>query len=234
MLRELGRQAFKNTPLESPLWAIYNGLRQRWKIRSLRPQGWYTVTPSSKKIQGFKLYSDGFGEGERAKLRAEYEPEVTQCLLSHIGPNDVFWEVGSRYGYHTQFIAQIAQKVVAFEADSDAVSKLEEAVRRNGYDNVQVIEGMVGEDISLEDYQVPDVVLMDIEGWEQHVLEKVTRPLQADTTWIIEMHDKTVVEGEWTNPEAVISRFEAHNYTTSKISERKSGNFHLLAEPLSE
>lgn len=230
MLRRLGRRLFKRTFLAPPLWRIYDGIRQRWKIGALRPQGWYTVTPSQAGIERFEMYSDGLGPGERAKIRGEYEPDVTQHLLSLVDESTVFWEVGGRYGYHTNCIAPLADRVVVFEADPDAVSKLQESVGRNGYGNVRVVEGTVGGDISLDSFPAPDVVLMDIEGWEQHVLESIEAPFQAGAAFIVELHENGVVDGRTSEKTAVVGRFEEFGYTTETISTRHPGNYHIFSK----
>lgn len=232
MLRKLGRLLFKGTPLERPLWKIYNGISIRWEMKSIKPSGWYTITPDLPNISSFELYTDGIGVAEQAKIRGEYELEVAQQLVSRIESGDVFWEVGSRYGYHTHIIAQISDKVLAFEADPKFASKIRQAARKNNCDNVEVVEGVVGEEVSLDEMPPPDIILMDIEGWEQKVIENTTRPLESQTTWIVEMHEQNITEGEFSNKEAVIERFRNFDYTTEIISQRRPGNYHLLAEPI--
>lgn len=73
-----------------------------------------------------------------------YPPsEDTYLLLDamHVGPSDVFLEVGSGAGFITLTAAKTAKTVVSIDISLDAVRNTKENLEKNGlYDHCQVIE----------------------------------------------------------------------------------------------
>jgi precorrin-6B methylase 2 len=231
ILRKIGRRLFKGTRWGPPLWNLYEGLHRRWEIKALSPGGWYQIDSGFPEIEPYYMYSDGLWPVERAKISGDYERNIAKELVQRANRSDVFWEIGAKYGYHSLMLAQLLDEVVAFEANPDFATNLREAIQKNEYENVHIVEGTVGTNVSLDDYLAPDLILMDIEGWEQDVLESVKIPLQSNATWIVEIHEKGSATRKHSNGEAVQRRFEKFGYSTMKMSERNERNYHLLAIP---
>lgn len=63
----------------------------------------------------------------------EYEPEVTRQLMSELGDDDVFYDIGANVGYYTCAALKMGVKFVhAFEPDPIAASVLRLNLRLNG------------------------------------------------------------------------------------------------------
>lgn len=183
----------------------------------------------------------------RHRVLGEFETEVARTLVDHWDEETTFWEVGSGWGYHSLSAAPIVDRVVAFDPDGDRTSLLERSIETNGFDNVSVVSEAVD---SLDDYlpehSYPDVVLMDIDGWEYDVLPMSTELLAAGPVWIVEVHhDVDVPPARRSDPEDVTALFERHGYTVERIREHYQrdlrGNeldelntHHVLAYPTDE
>jgi FkbM family methyltransferase len=64
----------------------------------------------------------------------DYEPGVTDAIVTALGPGDVFVDVGANIGYFTVMAAKIVGdrgRVIAFEPHEGAREALEEAIHRN-------------------------------------------------------------------------------------------------------
>ena len=89
---------------------------------------------------------------------------------------------------------------------------------------------MVNEDISLSELPLPDVVLIDIEGYEFELLNENKWLLNQDIIFIVEVHDEGfIIREEWDpdmDPEGVVELFKRNRYTVNELSHK-----HILATP---
>jgi len=183
----------------------------------------------------------------RDRIEGSHEEEVMEQLVDHSDGDTVFWEVGAWRGYFSLALASRVESVVAFETRDHPVSKLREAADRNGFDNVRTVQELVQSlDPYLEEYGVPDLVLLDIEGWEFEVLSDSPAFLEAKSTIVVEIHEESGwAEGEVVNPrggtetvpqpdlnpEGVKRLLEESGYRLIDIRKRRETNYHLLAIP---
>jgi precorrin-6B methylase 2 len=114
-------------------------------------------------------------------------------LVDVVSENTTFWEIGAKRGYFSLSLAPLVRDVVAVDATKRDLEALEEASVRNGYDNISTHHTLLQEGADLDEivdlYGVPDVALMDIEGWEEAVLQGADEFLAAKPTMVIEVHD---------------------------------------------
>ena len=125
------------------------------------------------------------------------------------------------------------EQVYAFEQNGDNVQLINQSASVNGYSNLTTITGTVGETIQLSEHPVPDVVLMDIEGWELTALEQAKAVLQHDAVWIVEVHTPAMLgeDAPDNDPDEIRNLFEEFDYYVKKINEGRGDNYHLLAVP---
>ena len=74
------------------------------------------------------------------------EPEVQKCIVQHLKPGMVFYDIGANIGFFTLLTARLVGscgKVFSFEADSEIAGRLRENVSRNGFEWVSVVEAAV-------------------------------------------------------------------------------------------
>jgi len=228
-LREIGRAVFKFVPGERYAFFLYEGLLNRYVARSLWPAGFYTVEYPADGIEHINIYETMNGPGGRRKLNGEYEPKVAAELASAADSSDV-WIIGGGFGYHATATCQVAQSVTIFEADSKRVSIIRDVLARNGVDNATVVEGIVGDSISLNNFSPPDVALMDIEGWELDALKAGEQTVSQVPHWIIEIHESGIAGVERAVDGDRVKRFlESKGFVASELSIRKVGNYHIQA-----
>jgi precorrin-6B methylase 2 len=124
------------------------------------------------------------------------------------------------------------KKATAFEQNPTAAANLEKNAVTNGFDHVSIIVGTGGEDVTLAEFEPPDVVLMDIEGCKESVLQAADR-LWTHPTLIIEMHEPSMLgtNAPENNPTTVIEYLKEKGYSVSMLGERSDENYHVLAVP---
>jgi len=72
----------------------------------------------------------------------EYEPSIQQALSKYLKPGSVFYDVGAHIGIVSLFAARLVGKdgaVIAFGADPDNANRIEEQLRQNMFDQIQVV-----------------------------------------------------------------------------------------------
>lgn len=72
---------------------------------------------------------------------ARTEQPLREAILSHIEENDVFWDVGANVGLYACAVGKLGRniRVVAFEPNPIALSRLEANVALNKLKNVQIV-----------------------------------------------------------------------------------------------
>lgn len=194
--------------------------------------GFYTIDPEGVDIEPFDLWITNGSHHNRLKVQGIYEKPVMIELNQQVNENTTFWEVGAAIGYFSIAMAQYAQEVIAFDTNKSSLQHLEKSANRNAFENISTICGKVGQNIDLESFETPDVVLMDIEGNEYKTLQSVPALLESHPTWIIEIHephsDNDFPVGN--NPTEIINILSKYNYETKEIFRRRPDNYHILAE----
>ena len=224
----------KGTPAEAMAFSVYEWMLNRYVARSLSPSGYYTIDPISEDVPTFEMWLEGTSPSERDQIRGRYETKVTTELVSRIDKETEFWEVGGGWGYHSLALAPLLSHATAFEANEQRAEQIILSAELNGYKNVDVVQGLVGNDISLDNHsspKPPDIILLDVEGQELDVLEDSPETLAAEPLWVVEIHEPGVPGiHHGVSAESVFDIFEEHGYKVSKLSQRKPGNFHVIAE----
>jgi len=99
----------------------------------------------------------------------------------------------------------------------------------------------------VEDQGTPDVVLMDIEGWEYEVLPASPGLLSTRPVIVLEVHTESGwIDGEVNRPEGgvesvsspgkvdpeeLMELLESNGYETTEIARRRRTNYHVVAVP---
>ncbi|SDG38199.1 FkbM family methyltransferase [Halorientalis regularis] len=140
-------------------------------------------------------------------------------------------------------VADRVDHVRSFDPDQDRLSLLERSIDYNGYDNFTTYQTEVD---SLDDYLddgQPDIILMDIDGWEHEVITSSPDTIAAEPIWLIELHtDQPDVPDEKLNPHEVVEHLQNHGYETEEFAHRGSYDpfgrerddlnaWHVLATP---
>ena len=111
---------------------------------------------------------DGVGEGIWLKLnprsgdsyyRGSAETGIQAILRDYLKPGMVFYDLGSNIGFFSLLAARIvgpAGKVIAFEAEPRLESELAENRKKNGADNVRIIQSAVWSHSGFVDFDSAD------------------------------------------------------------------------------
>ena len=182
-------------------------------------------------------------------IAGRYEPELYSAIKAHLPPTGVFWDIGAHIGLVAVPIAARGAAVVAVEPLPTNVERLRKAIGRNRLENVEIVPVAVGEshrkvkitegesstgrvaddgvevtmitlDMLLEDHQPPDLVKIDVEGFENDVLAGAERLLQRrSSTLIIELH-------AWADNALTCTTLREAAYSLEEISPQ-----HIVASP---
>ena len=213
-------------------------VRSVFYSRSITSQdGYYEVTPQYPNAAPFTLWLPDLRSSYRqASYQGNLEPPVGERLLAEVGPEDTFWDIGANRGYFSFVVADRIDSIVAFDADSAALRALRKSLAANDFDNIRVVEGIVGEDVDLDDYEPPDIALIDTEGWEYEILKSAPETLKSTPTLIIEIHKHEGVTDSGSplppeiNPKGVREILHENGYTIETINQDSAGREHILAK----
>jgi hypothetical protein len=225
-LRTVNR--YFNSYVEIPLASIYH-------TRAVFSQeGSHRITPSEGTLPPFWLWlPDGQSNHRLNCLRGELEPEVMAALSDHVDSESIVWEVGAARGYFTLAAAGRASKAIAFEASPEHIAEIQRGIKKNGYKNIEVIEGVVGDDVSLDSFEPADIVVMDVEGWEYQILSDSPKTVGTVETWIIEVHkkggDPNAPEPPRIDTAGVFDILESAGYSTEILEQDSEDRYHVLA-----
>lgn len=125
-----------------------------------------------------------------------YKPGLLYLLYDAIDPDSVFYDVGSKFGYHALFASKTGldkNNIHTFEANKSNIWYL----RQNTNNKAIINHGKVGShNLSLDDYAKhnpsPDVVKIAVGGDVVDVLESMTELLKSDITLFIEFHPQHI------------------------------------------
>lgn len=198
--------------------------------KSINSEGWYHVESCDGCT--FEFYSHGRGRFQRERIRGELELNVMNELNTQVSEGMHVRDVGTAWGYFTLAIASMGASITAFEIDPNRYELISEEARRNNWENrVSVINGAVGDYVVLDEYPTPNVVKIDIEGWEYEALKGATETLSAGPTWIVEIHEPELNSNTtFAKPgEQVVSLFRENGYETTYLEERSKNNYYIVA-----
>jgi len=209
--------------------------------------GYYRISPDISGTDPFWYPLHVGKRHRRDRIEGTYESEVFQTLVEYADENTSFWEVGAWRGYFSLALANTVQSAVAFETRESPVEKLRAAADRNGFQNLRTVNELVESlDPYLASHGTPDLVLLDIEGWEYEVLDASPEFLESRPIIIVELHKESGwQDGEVVNPkgetetvpqpnidsEGVEELLREHEYQLETLHMRRETNYHILATP---
>lgn len=204
--------------------------------RLFNQSGYYKVDPSDSRIEPFYIWLPDAKSYYRQKcITGTVEEPVISKIYDLIGEDTTFWDIGANFGYFSFSCANIVEEVRSFEADKDRVEIIQKGIEKNGLTNIDVTQGYVGDEILLDDFDPPDVILLDTEGWEYEILKTSPKILRSDPTWIVELHSTSKVTDDGSplpptlNPEGVIEMFNQHDYKVDTLVEHNEERRHIIA-----
>lgn len=149
--------------------------------------------------------------------KSDYEDKFADALLSSIRPDDCVWDVGANVGYYTERMSRLARHVVAFEPVPESCRQIDSKALKNvdcllialgdasrempmfvdhqfsslacassAGARIQTVRVARGDDlISLPQ---PNVIKVDVEGYEVEVIRGMHQVLEHVRALFMEIH----------------------------------------------
>lgn len=188
---------------------------------TLKYTGKYRVDPKVDSFPEFDFWYRFDSPHVRHRILGEYETEVGEKISQVYDSETNFWEVGVGWGYHSLSIADTVNRVVGFDPDTRRTDLLRKSCEANDTENISVVNDEVDSlDEYVDDFGHPDIVLVDIDGWEYDVLPNSTGLLDHGCCWIVELHhDVDAPPAQDSDPEDIERMFEERGYSVETIRE---------------
>jgi hypothetical protein len=174
-------------------------------------------------MAGLIYTGDSFCSAAGPKLLSTYEIEITGILHHVIASSPkIICDVGSADGFFAVGLAKAlpSTRVIAYELDNSARDKSRELATYNRVADRIDFRGACDHNefqrLLIED--MPDFVLMDIEGGEYRLLMDTDLDRTAHVRLLVEIHDY----GDGTIATPIIARFSATHSITSYPAKRRS------------
>ena len=227
-LRDMGRVFFKYLPGEKLAFKVYQEILNIWTSKRILRQGYYDVKYSGNNSIEFEIWSPVNGPMERKKISGKYESQVASELLTR-GSGSEILIVGGGFGYHAIGIANQAESITVVEADPERADRIRNAVDRQNIRNINIYEERIVTGQDLVDFLPANIVVVDIEGYEDEVLEIEPQHLHKADCWIVEIHEHGILGPDrYADGENISNRFERAGFNVDELSRRKEGNYHLI------
>ncbi|HTU14854.1 MAG TPA: class I SAM-dependent methyltransferase [Solirubrobacterales bacterium] len=182
----------------SKLMVRYRATRPRWLWRVTSPFGKPTTRlverygPEVRRgpFQGTKFSKNSLGHANylAAKVLGTYEPEIVRFLADHVPSSATFVDIGSGEGFFCMGVARSGPiRVIGFETNRFERKLALENAHVNG---VKIELRGFADSEALSD--LPDgklLLLSDIEGFEEDLLDPETSPRLLTATMAVEIHE---------------------------------------------
>lgn len=195
---------------------VAHGIVRSVAARIYSSDDWRWIQVKAGDAKGLWLYVQP--RTHKWAMVGRYEPELYGAIKEHLPVGGVFWDVGAHIGLVAVPIAATGAVVVAVEPLPANVARLRNVVARNELRDFEVVpaavgdserniriteeessEGRVGDvgvevamislDMLLDGRHPPDVIKIDVEGFENEVLAGSTRLIcEIRPTMIVELH----------------------------------------------
>ncbi|MCO8244778.1 FkbM family methyltransferase [Haladaptatus sp. AB643] len=158
-----------------------------------------------------------------------YEPQLTKAITAEFENGDTFYDVGSQYGYFTT-LAKLcgvpSRRIHGFEANDYHHRVLR---KTHATDGVSVVHTYVGDGttdgmLALKDYEGidPDIVKIDVEGFEHDVLQGMGDTLSNVRCLFVEIHPQFLARRGAT-PEKVFNLLDDEGFDL-RVTEHRESN----------
>jgi len=201
-----------------------------WTAKRFDTEGFYTIKPSEA-IEPYELWLPGRGGFQRRRIRGELEPDVMDLLVERVNPGDTVFDVGAAWGYFSLALTSLGATVYAFEIKEERIRSIEKSSQRSGLD-VTTVAGAAGDTVRLDEYPVPDLIKMDIEGWEYQALLSGKEFLEQNRpVLVIEYHSpEAALAPDAVDKDTFYALLHDCGYEITELDKRSVNNFHIIAE----
>lgn len=212
-------------------------VKNRFKLNT---EALYKISPLIGKIPSFYFWFDFNSAHLRPRVVGGYESECLRLLEENVNEDTTFWEVGAGWGYFSLALAPIVDQAVGFEPMKERRKLFLRSINENEFDNIKLCrENVKSLDDYVSKYGTPDVILMDVDGWEHSILSNTKNVLNSKPTLIIEVHiDPTAdhaPDSLKVKPDKTVDILKEQGYDVDIFDESRRANgtlykYHIIAK----
>jgi hypothetical protein len=146
-----------------------------------------------------------------------YEYAFSKKIIEICDKKKIFFDIGASYGHYAWLAGKLCKKVYCFEGDDLELFFLRKNLK--DYNNVEIINKYISKDYNLNKICnkfkfYPDVVKIDIEGYEVELISDAEDLLKNGCYFLIEFHQRKILK-KYNNAKIIedfYKLFEKYNY----------------------
>jgi FkbM family methyltransferase len=177
-----------------------------WYDNDWKELGEYTVLKTSKLKPGAKVFDLGAHQGIVALITARIVGESGSVIALEPGQHNFDTAVQNKLINDADNLTLLC----AAASGSSGVISFSDGMNGN------IGPGILRPAYSVDDlagkFGVPDVIMVDVEGYELKVLQGATRTLAAKPDWYVEVHSGLGLESAGGTPEQIVELFRNLGY----------------------
>jgi hypothetical protein len=161
-----------------------------------------------------------------------YEYAFSKKLIEIFDKKKIVFDIGSSYGHYAWLAGNLCKQVYCFEGDDLELFFLRKNLKN--YSNVKIINKYISKDYNLNKICnnfkfYPDIVKIDIEGYEVELIYDSEDLLKNGSYFLIEFHQRKILE-KYNNAKIIedfFALFKKYNY---QIEYNQHHEYNLLKE----
>lgn len=184
-----------------------SSLIRKWTPDAMRPHHYFEAVALKKAgrrvwagpFAGMRYVGYSVGSAYIPKLAGSYERDLTEAIEAIIASQPpLIVDVGAAEGYYAVGLARRlpSSRIVAFEAEQEGRAAIVEMARLNDVaDRVETLGYCQPEDLrKVLGGEAEAVVIMDVEGYEQVLLDPDAIPELCKAAFLVELHEMFVAD----------------------------------------
>ena len=146
-----------------------------------------------------------------------YEYAFSKKIIEICNKKNIFFDIGASYGHYAWLASTLCKEVYCFEGDDLELFFLRKNLKN--HNNVKIINKYISKDYNLNkicrDFNFyPDIVKIDIEGYEVELVKDAEDLLKKGCYFLIEFHFRKIMK-KYNNTEIIenfFALFKKYNY----------------------
>jgi hypothetical protein len=161
-----------------------------------------------------------------------YEYAFSKKIIEICDKKKIFFDIGASYGHYAWLASTLCKKVYCFEGNDLELFFLRKNLKN--YSNVKIVNKYISKDFNLNKICnkfkfYPDIVKIDIEGYEVELIYDSEDLLKNGSYFLIEFHQRKILE-KYNNAKIIEDFFALFNKYNYQIEYNQHHEYNLLKE----